>query len=148
MKSSLHRLTFNSELNSLPSHLNHLRLPSHETPSVRLLTGLGSSLYSLGTDSAENTVYIVIAQQYFDCCLRIRCLELKVYSLSAIPAFRRHVAVFLFDSDTAILWSEKWRLIPSEGGWNIHCRVWPITYTLWEWQDFHFHGLIRCHGVP
>jgi hypothetical protein len=32
---------------------------------------LGSSLYSLGSDSRENAVSIVIVQQYFDCCLRI-----------------------------------------------------------------------------
>jgi hypothetical protein len=35
--------------------------------------GLGSSLYSLGSDTTENTVSIVIAQKYFGCYLRIRC---------------------------------------------------------------------------
>jgi hypothetical protein len=34
---------------------------------------MGSSLYSLGADPTENTVSIVTAQQYFDCCLRICC---------------------------------------------------------------------------
>jgi hypothetical protein len=65
--------------------------------------GLGSSLYSLGADPTENTVSIVIAQQYFNCCLRIRCrgnlftescLAMKVYSGSAIPAFRRHITIY------------------------------------------------------
>jgi hypothetical protein len=41
--------------------------------SQLLSAGLGSSLYSLGADSTENTVSIVIAQQYLECCLRIRC---------------------------------------------------------------------------
>jgi hypothetical protein len=39
-------------------------------------SGLGSSLYSLRADPTENTVSIFIAQQYFDCCLRIRCPSL------------------------------------------------------------------------
>jgi hypothetical protein len=34
LQSSLHSLTFKSQLNSLPFLLNHLRLPSHETPSI------------------------------------------------------------------------------------------------------------------
>jgi hypothetical protein len=33
---------------------------------------LGSLLYSVGVDPTENTVSIVITQQYLDCCLRIR----------------------------------------------------------------------------
>jgi hypothetical protein len=61
-----------NSINSLPSLLNHLRLPSQETPSILILAGLGSSLYSLWADPTENTVSILIAQQYFDCCLRIR----------------------------------------------------------------------------
>jgi hypothetical protein len=35
--------------------------------------GMESSLCSLGADPTENTVSIVIVQQYFDCFLRIRC---------------------------------------------------------------------------
>jgi hypothetical protein len=62
-----------SQLNSLSSILNHLRLPSQETPSIISSAGLGSSLYSFGTDSTENTVSVVIAQQNFDCCLHILC---------------------------------------------------------------------------
>jgi hypothetical protein len=38
-----------------------------------LSAGLGSSLYSLGEDARENIVSIVIALQYLDCCLFIRC---------------------------------------------------------------------------
>jgi hypothetical protein len=36
-------------------------------------SGLGSSLYSLGSDPTENIVSIFIAQKFFDCCLHIRC---------------------------------------------------------------------------
>jgi hypothetical protein len=36
--------------------------------------GLVSSLHSLGADPAENTVFVVIAQQYLDCFLYILCL--------------------------------------------------------------------------
>jgi hypothetical protein len=35
--------------------------------------GLRSSLYTLGADPTENTVSIVIAQQYLNCCLFIPC---------------------------------------------------------------------------
>jgi hypothetical protein len=62
MKSSLQSLIL-----FLPSLLNHPRLPSQETPSI--LSQLAWN--SLGADPTENTVSIVIAQQYFDCCLRI-----------------------------------------------------------------------------
>jgi hypothetical protein len=67
MKFSFHSLT-----PLLPSLLNHLRLPSQEIPSIIISSGLGSSLYSLGSDPKENAVSIVTVQQYFDCCLRIR----------------------------------------------------------------------------
>jgi hypothetical protein len=79
--------------------------------------GFGSSLYSLGSNPTENSVSIVITQQYLCCyrgvftsplhrngsssivcvlislviCLPSRCLAMNVYSASAIPAFRRHV---------------------------------------------------------
>jgi hypothetical protein len=54
------------------SQFSHLRLPSQETPSILiLLAGLGSSLYSVGVDPTENTISILTAQQYFDCCLCI-----------------------------------------------------------------------------
>jgi hypothetical protein len=69
IKHSNHTLTFNNS----SSLLNHLRLPFQETPSIIPLVGLGSSLYSLGADPTENTVSIVIAQQYLDRCLFIRC---------------------------------------------------------------------------
>jgi hypothetical protein len=37
------------------------------------LSCLRSSLYSLGSDSTENTVSIIIAEQYLDCRFLIRC---------------------------------------------------------------------------
>jgi hypothetical protein len=73
VKSSLHRLTFKSQLNSLPPLLIHLRLQSQENPSIILLVGPGSSLYSFGADPTENIVSIVIAQQDLDCCLFTTC---------------------------------------------------------------------------
>jgi hypothetical protein len=68
-------LTFKSQLYSLTSLTNHLRLLSQETPSIIISAGLGSSLYSLGADPTENAVPIVIAQKYLNCCLFIRCSE-------------------------------------------------------------------------
>jgi hypothetical protein len=65
--------SFHSLIPFLPFLLNHLRLPSQETPSVLYLSCLRTSLYSLGADPTENTVSIVIAKQCFDFCLRIRC---------------------------------------------------------------------------
>jgi hypothetical protein len=47
LKPSIHRLTFKSQLDSLPSLLNHLRSLSQETPSIITPAGLGSSSYSL-----------------------------------------------------------------------------------------------------
>jgi hypothetical protein len=58
-------LTFKSQLNSLPSPLNHLRLPSQEIPSI-ISADLGFSLYSLAADGTENAFSIVIAQQYLN----------------------------------------------------------------------------------
>jgi hypothetical protein len=63
---------------SLPSLLNYLCRALLSTAILNWLSqllsaGLGSSLYSLGTDASEDTVFSVIAQQYLDCCLRIRC---------------------------------------------------------------------------
>jgi hypothetical protein len=95
IKSSLH-----SRIPFLPSLLNHLRLPSQETPSI-LSASLRSPLYNLGADPTENTVPSVIAQQYLDCCLFVavgmclpsRCLVMNVYFGFAIPAFRSHVAL-------------------------------------------------------
>jgi hypothetical protein len=72
MKSSPRRLSLKSQLNfrfSLPTLLNHL-MPSQET--IIIPAGMESSLYSLGEDPTQNTVSIVTAQQYFDCCLFIR----------------------------------------------------------------------------
>jgi hypothetical protein len=71
-------------LNSLPSLLNHLRLPSQETPSF----GLRSS-YSLGADPTENAVSIVITQQCLYCCLLIRCRG-NLFSES-LPSNERHI---------------------------------------------------------
>jgi hypothetical protein len=91
----LHNQTFNStELHSIilmPQFLNSIpllpssypgRLPSSQsfsTASQETLSinsaGLEFSLHSLGLDPTENIMSVVIAQQYFDCCLRIRCRE-------------------------------------------------------------------------
>jgi hypothetical protein len=96
MKSSFHSLIPFS-----PSLLNHLRLPSPETLNY-FSAGLGPSLYSLVAEPTENTASIVIAQQYLNCCLLIRCRgNMFTESLpsnerllcSAIPALRCHVKI-------------------------------------------------------
>jgi hypothetical protein len=66
--------------------VSDLRLPISSHPTTRRVTvevfdpastrveaGLGPSLYNLGAHPSENTVTIVIAQQYLDSCLPIRC---------------------------------------------------------------------------
>jgi hypothetical protein len=42
-------------------------------PNFTISAGPGFSLYRLGADPTENSVSIVIAQKYFDCCFLIRC---------------------------------------------------------------------------
>jgi hypothetical protein len=69
VKSSFHSRTLATQLNSLPSLLNHRRLPSQESPSIIISGGLGSSLYTLGAAPRENTVFY----QSLYCSLRIRC---------------------------------------------------------------------------
>jgi hypothetical protein len=68
MMFSLHNL-----IPFFPSVLNHLQLSSSSDSLNSDSAELGSSLYSLGADPTENTVSIVIAQQFFACCLLIRC---------------------------------------------------------------------------
>lgn len=98
MKSSSRSL-----IHFLPSLLSSLRLRSQETPLIIISAGLGSSLYSLGKDPTEDTVYIVISQQYLivaclfvteGTCLPSRLLAMNVYSDSDIPAFRRLVTIY------------------------------------------------------
>jgi hypothetical protein len=81
-----------------------------------LTSQTNNSLYTLCTDHAENNTYLLLrrrvyralAEQWklFDCCLRILCranvfteiyLAVNVYSDVAIPAFGRHVTIFLRD---------------------------------------------------
>jgi hypothetical protein len=89
-------LTFKSQLNSLPSLLNHLQQPSQRDSLNYPSAGLGSSLYSLGAEPTENTVSIVIGQEYLECCLLIRCSgKLFTDSLPSNSALRRHVTIFL-----------------------------------------------------
>jgi hypothetical protein len=62
-------------------------------------TGLRSSLCSLGADSSENAVFVVLAQQYLDCCLLISCRgNLFTESLPSnerlFPAFGQHITIF------------------------------------------------------
>jgi hypothetical protein len=72
LKPPLHRLTFKSQLHSLPFLFNPFRLLSQETPSIITPAGL-VSLYSLRADPTENAVSVVIAQKYLDCCLLFHC---------------------------------------------------------------------------
>jgi hypothetical protein len=45
-----HIKSFHSRIPFLPSLLNHLLLPTQETPSILILAGVASSLYSIGAD--------------------------------------------------------------------------------------------------
>jgi hypothetical protein len=67
MKSSLQSLIL-----FLPFLLNHLWLPSEETCSVLFQAGLASSSYGVWLDPME-TPFPSLSQQYFNCCLLIRC---------------------------------------------------------------------------
>jgi hypothetical protein len=65
---------------SLHSLIPFLAIPSQSSSTaisrdslIIISAGPGASLYSLGADPTENTVSIVIAQQYPDCCLCICC---------------------------------------------------------------------------
>jgi hypothetical protein len=73
MISSLRSLVL-SFTNAVPilNHLFSISL-SQETLSNNFSVGLGSSLYSHGADPTENKIFVAKAQQYFYCCLRIRC---------------------------------------------------------------------------
>jgi hypothetical protein len=82
MKSSFHSL-----IPFLPSLLNHSAAISRGSQYFISLSGLRSSLYSLGTDPTENTVSIVIAQQYLGFCLRI-CCRRKLFTES-LPSNER-----------------------------------------------------------
>jgi hypothetical protein len=72
VKSSLYRLTFKSQL---ISHLfsSHSSSTAVSRDSLNYDSFLGFSLYSLGADSTESTLSIVIAQKYLDFCLLISC---------------------------------------------------------------------------
>jgi hypothetical protein len=86
---------------SSPSSLTAV---SKETHTIIISAGLGSSLHSLGADPTENSVSIVISQQYLDCCLFVaagkflpsRYLAMNVYFDSATPAFGRHVKICMY----------------------------------------------------
>jgi hypothetical protein len=104
VKCSLRRLTFKSQLNSLPSSLSQLRLPSQETPSVIIPAGLGSRYIASGRTQQKTSfallypnnnsivAYVFVAA---GTCLPSRCLTMNLYSGSNIPAFRRHVTICL-----------------------------------------------------
>jgi hypothetical protein len=72
MKSFFHSRTLATQLSLGVSSQSSSTAVSRDSLNYHS-AGLGSSLYSLGSDPTENTVCIVIAQQYLDCCLLIRC---------------------------------------------------------------------------
>jgi hypothetical protein len=84
--------------------------------------GLGSSLDSLGSDPAENTVSIVIAQQYFDCCLRIRC--------------RWHLFTESLPRIELLLWLRY-------SGFQASCHTHMYILYAWEW---HWGSCFGCCG--
>jgi hypothetical protein len=96
MKSSFH-------IQFLSCHLlSVFQLSSLETLSVIYQLVCNPHYIVSGQIQRENTVSMVIAQQYLDCCLLIyynlnillsHCLAMNVYSGSAILAFKSHVTV-------------------------------------------------------
>jgi hypothetical protein len=64
---------YNCTADSQPTRCHVIKLPSQETLSINSSAILESYLHSHGPDQTENTVSILIAQKYFDCCLRIHC---------------------------------------------------------------------------
>jgi hypothetical protein len=102
VKFYLHRLTFKCQLNSQSSSTAVSR-DSRNSISA----DLGSSLYSLGADPTENTVLILIAQQYHDCCLLIRCHG-NLFTES-LPSSDRllwlHYSIFHASSHNMNMWS-------------------------------------------
>jgi hypothetical protein len=67
MKSSFHSL-----IPFLPGLLNHSTAISRDSLNS-YFSWPGILVISLGVDPTENTVSIIIAQQYFNCCLCIHC---------------------------------------------------------------------------
>jgi hypothetical protein len=93
---------------TMSSLLHHFRLPSQKAHSIIIWAGLGSLSHSFEADTTENFVSIVIAQNISIVtflfvaagnCIPSRCLVMNVYFGSAIPAFRRHVTICMYNKD-------------------------------------------------
>jgi hypothetical protein len=80
--SSLHSRTFNSQLNSLPSFLNHLQLPSQETPSILSQPALEPSNIAPDRPQRE-TPFPNYSSIVIETCLPRRRLETAVLLLRA-----------------------------------------------------------------
>jgi hypothetical protein len=111
----------------LPSLLNHLRLPSQETPSILIPSALDpryitsgriqqkTPFPSLWPNNTSIVAYVFVAA---GTCLTSRCLAINVYSGSAIPAFMRNVTI-LFSPSTP-RYTERYVYITSP---------WPASWT-------------------
>jgi hypothetical protein len=112
--------------------------------------------HSLGWDPIENTVSIVIAQQYLDCCLFLRCLATNVYSDSAIPAFRRHVTIRMLTSmyHTLNKITDFWNVTPYslldryQHFGRTHCLYLQGTRREWGQQFTPNRSTYRFHIEP
>jgi hypothetical protein len=75
MKSSLHSL-----LPFLPSLLNHLQLPPHETPSILSQLALGPRYIASGQPQ-QKTLFPNNSSLVIEVCLPCRCIETAVLLL-------------------------------------------------------------------
>jgi hypothetical protein len=95
--------SFHSQISFLESLLNHLRLPSQETPSVLLSADLGSSLYGFREAPAKtpfpNNSFIVI-----EVCLPRRCVETSVFLLLRACSFRANLFPESMPRNERLLW--------------------------------------------
>jgi hypothetical protein len=110
MKSYLHSLIY-----FLPFLLNHLQLPSQETPSILILPALDTHYIDMGQIQQKtlfpNNYSTVIEACLPHCCMEMavrlllrvsisagtcllsHCLAMNVYPSSTILAFRHHVTI-------------------------------------------------------
>jgi hypothetical protein len=93
VKFSRHRLTFKSQLNSLPSLLNHLHCRLKRLPQL-LFQLAWDPRYMSRSGSNRKRRFHRYSSTILLLALPSCCLAMNVYSGSAIPAFRRHVTIY------------------------------------------------------
>jgi hypothetical protein len=95
-------------------------------------------LYSLGADPTENTVSILIAQQYV-CCLRIRC-RANVFT-QPLPS-NGHMLIRLFHSNGCTRYNINWHLI-------LRYIIYSADASFYKLQrqiQYLIHDILGSHG--